>query len=144
MPLGLESGVWLWVAAAGFALGHLLVLAYFVRGNVGRSEPSVNAPPEFSAEAGPGQSSDAEIRGRGDGESRPTRELSHGAVTDGDGPSGGSGELPPIERDRIVQCPHCGVKNAAEFRFCRFCVGELMGGTTLADGSEASRDGQAF
>ncbi|GAB3687704.1 hypothetical protein GCM10028857_21080 [Salinarchaeum chitinilyticum] len=143
MPLGFESGVWLWVAAAAFALGHLLVLAYFVRGNGGRSGPSVDAPPEFSAEAGPGRSSDADLQASGDPDPSRSHDATHSEANSGSG-DGGTEELPPIEREQVVQCPHCGVENAAEFRFCRFCVGELAGGTTLADGGGASRDGQAF
>jgi len=125
MPLGFESGVWLWVAAAAFALGHLLVLAYFVRGNAGPSGQSMGPPPELSADADPG---------------RPTNAAGESAGT----ADRGTDKLPPIESERIVQCPHCGVQNAAEFRFCRFCVGELTGGTTVSDANGASRDGQAF
>ncbi|AGN01874.1 hypothetical protein L593_09645 [Salinarchaeum sp. Harcht-Bsk1] len=128
MPLGFESGAWLFLAAGAFVLGHLVVLAYFLRGNAGRSEPALATPPDFTAEADPGRPTDAPPESVGSGRSKRS----------------GSDELPPIERDQVVQCPHCGVENAAEFRYCRFCVGELTGGRTVADASSASRDGQAF
>jgi hypothetical protein len=128
MPLGFDSGAWLWVAAAAFALGHLLVLAYFLRGAGRPSGPSRGSPPDLPAGTEPGRPTDASA--------------DHAGVGRGD--RGSSGELPPIESERVVQCPHCGVENAAEFRFCRYCVGELSGGTTVADATGASRDGQAF
>ena len=128
MPLGFESGAWLFLAAGAFVIGHLVVLAYFLRGNAGRSDPTVTTPPDFTAEADPGRPTDRSSESIGSGRS--------------DGVA--SEELPPIERDEVVQCPHCGVENAAEFRFCRFCVGELTGGTTVANPGGASRDGQAF
>ncbi len=31
----------------------------------------------------------------------------------------------PLEADDIVECPHCGTANEADYRFCRACVGEL-------------------
>ena len=128
MPLGAASGTWLFLAAGAFVLGHLIVLAYFLRGNAGSSEGGVTAPPDFTAAADPGQPTDRANDAVGSGRS---------GATD-------SEELPPIEREQVVQCPHCGVENAAEFRFCRFCVGELTGGRTVADAGGASRDGQAF
>lgn len=58
--------------------------------------------------------------------------------------SGASGDLPPIDGEEVVRCPHCSVDNLADFRFCRFCVGELTGGATVAEPSSAKKDGQAF
>lgn len=120
MPLGFADGAWLYVAVAAFVVGHLAVLAYFLRAQAKRSSQSMGPPPE----ARPDASSDAPGLTRGDRRERA--------------------ELPPVESEQVVQCPHCGVQNDAEFRFCRFCVGELTGGATVADPGGASRDGQAF
>lgn len=116
MPFGLEADVWLYAAGAAFVLTHLAVLLYLARRNVETSRSSVGRAAQSGAEGS------APMQGEG----RPAR------------------NLPPVDGDRVVRCPHCTVENAAEFRFCRFCVGELTGGATVAASGGASRDGQAF
>lgn len=116
MPFGLEADVWLYAAGAAFVLTHLAVLLYLARRNLDPSRGSVGRAAQSGAEAGA-------VATR---EVRPAR------------------NLPPIDGDRIVRCPHCSVENAAEFRFCRYCVGELTGGATVSKPGSASRDGQAF
>jgi len=121
MPLGFEGGPWLTLALGAFVLGHLAVLLYFFRASARDPGGSIGAPP-------------AEPRPNAEGEVvRSTR-----------GDPNAPGDLPPVQSERVVHCPHCGVENAAEFRFCRFCVGELSDGTAVADPAGASRDGQAF
>lgn len=123
MALGFESGPWLTLALGAFVLGHLLVLAYFLRANADRSGPTVgqqHADPTLDAGA-------------------ETPRSRHGDV-DRETP----GDLPPVDSERVIQCSHCGVHNAAEYRYCRFCVGELSDGTSVADPAAASRDGQTF
>lgn len=110
MPIGLESGPWLYAVAAAFVLGHLLVLLHMARRGVGPS------------------------RGRRTPGRGPEGLSPEGQPTDG----GGAGQatappadLPPVDGDQVVLCPHCSVRNQAEFRFCRYCTGELSGGTTV-------------
>lgn len=114
MPLGLEADVWLYVAGATFVATHLAVLVYLARRNLGPTGDAVGQPARSGA--------DVEAR-------------SDGAPSD---------DLPPIEGEAVVRCPHCSVENLADFRFCRYCVGELTGGTAVAEPSGAKKDGQAF
>lgn len=116
MPLGLEADAWLYAAGAAFVLTHLAVLVFLARRNLGPTRGSVGHPARSSADAGAGTSSD-------------------GSPTD---------ELPPIDGEQVVRCPHCSVENLADFRFCRYCVGELNGGTAVTEPGAASKDGQAF
>jgi ribosomal protein L40E len=41
-----------------------------------------------------------------------------------------------MEADETVVCAECGVRNAADYRFCRACVADLSG-TPAQGGSEA-------
>ena len=116
MPQGLESDALLYAAGLAFVLTHLAVLVYLARRNVGATRGSVGPSAQGCADA-PGFP--------------PTD-----SVPDDD--------LPPIEGEQIVRCPHCAVDNLADFRFCRYCVGELTGGTAVVESESASKDGQAF
>jgi len=119
MPLGFEADAWLYVAALAFVLGHLTVLVYLVRRSAARTGRATGPQSRKGDEAG----TDA-------ADQRP------------DGPAPES--LPPVEGERVVRCPNCSVPNEAAFRFCRYCIGELSGGTAVSDAGGASRDGQAF
>lgn len=118
MPLGLEADAWLYAAAVAFVLGHLAVLGYLVRRSATASGPGVSQPVRGDASADAGGHAPADAR---------TPE-----------------ELPPVDTERVVRCPHCKVRNGAAFRFCRFCVGELTGGATVSESGGTSKDGQAF
>lgn len=116
MPLGLQADAWLFAAGAAFVLTHLAVLVYIARRNIEPSRGSVGRPARSGVEVGTSSASDA-------------------APVD---------DLPPVEGERVVECPHCAVQNLGEYRFCRYCVGELTGGATVSGSGGTSRDGQAF
>lgn len=115
MPFGLEADAWLYAAGAAFVLTHLAVLLYLARRNLDPSRGSVGRAARSGADAGASQ-----------------------------GDAGPVEDLPPVDGEQVVRCPHCSVENSAEYRFCRYCVGELTGGATVPDSGGASRDGQAF
>lgn len=120
MPLGFEADAWLYAAAVAFVLGHLTVLVYLVRRSVGPDDRASGEHPRRGVDAS------ADAAGPGAPDARDP------------------GELPPVEGEDVVRCPNCSVPNEATFRFCRYCVGELTGGTVVSDAGGASRDGQVF
>jgi len=44
-------------------------------------------------------------------------------------------DVDPVESDEAVVCPHCSVENDPDYRFCRYCSGELGGGAGPGNGS---------
>lgn len=116
MPFGLQADAWLFAAGAAFVLTHLAVLVYLARRNLEPARGSVGRAARSGVDVGASSAA----------ESRPVE------------------DLPPVEGERVVECPHCGVSNGGDFRFCRYCVGELTGGATIGDAGGTSRDGQAF
>lgn len=116
MPLGFQADAWLFAAGAAFVLTHLAVLVYLARRNVEPTQGSVGRAAHSSVDA----------RASSAAEASPVD------------------DLPPVDGEQVVECPHCSVRNLGEFRFCRYCVGELTGGATVTESGGTSRDGQAF
>ena len=88
---------------AAFVLAHLLLFAYLsVRADRHRQAESSGSGAEPSPTAG----------------ERPPR---------ADPPS----ELPAIDHEAAITCPHCGADNEPDFRYCRNCIGELRGGASF-------------